>query len=122
MSDIYRAKQPFMFQGTDGAPRHISVGDLISSDDPGFKGREALFEKVEVQVSRQDERRSGHSETTTDAPGEKRSVGSNPASRTAPPAQSAPPTQVSTDKSGDKSSLTTQKSGPARGSGNAGSK
>jgi hypothetical protein len=47
-------------------PRNFAPGDLIASDDPGFKGREHLFQPVEVAAY-------GRTETATSAPGETRS-------------------------------------------------
>lgn len=73
MADIYRAQQPFAFTGKSGIPRVVSAGDLFSSDDPDFKGKEHLFEPVEVQVDRARRARGGDaSETASAAPGERR--------------------------------------------------
>ncbi len=67
---IYAAKEAFTFD-QDGAPRVFTPGDLISDDDPGYKGRERLFEPVSVVAAR----RSGVTETASAAPGEVRHRG-----------------------------------------------
>jgi hypothetical protein len=60
---IYAAKEAFTFD-QNGVPRFFSPGTLVSDDDPGYKGREHLFEPVEV--------RAAATETATSAPGETR--------------------------------------------------
>lgn len=49
---IFVANQPFTFDGPDGVPRMFTKGDLIDDTDPGYRGREALFEPVEVAAQR----------------------------------------------------------------------
>ena len=65
---IFSAKEAFTFdQG--GVPRFFSAGSLVSDDDPGFKGREHLFEPVGVTAAT----RAATTETATAGPGETRS-------------------------------------------------
>lgn len=59
MAEIYRAKEAFSFEGVNGVPRVIAPGNLISSDDPDFKGKEHLFEPVETSVASEQARRTG---------------------------------------------------------------
>jgi hypothetical protein len=49
---LFAANQAFCFDGPDGVPRMFTKGELISDNDPGYKGREALFEPVEVAAER----------------------------------------------------------------------
>ena len=67
MPDIFRATQAFAFTDKSGTPRSICAGDLISADDPNFKGKEHLFEPVEVAAAR-----AVKTETASAAPGELR--------------------------------------------------
>lgn len=65
-----------MFSGEDDVPRIMTPGSLVSSDDPGLKGREHLFEKVEVAAQREVDRPKGKT-TVEDAsaePNTKRSI------------------------------------------------
>lgn len=48
---IFAANQPFTFDGKNG-PRVFTKGVLISDNDPDYKGRESLFEPVEVAAER----------------------------------------------------------------------
>lgn len=80
-----------------GVPRHVSVGDLMSESDPGFKGRESLFEKVEVHVENAYARRHGLTETASAAPNEVRTVTPPPSSRPAPVKSSRPNRGSSTE-------------------------
>ena len=59
MTEIYRATQAFAFTGKDGVPRVIRPGDLMSDADSDFKGKELLFEKVEVAAQRAVDRPKG---------------------------------------------------------------
>lgn len=52
MADVYRARSAFAFTDKQGVPRVITVGHLMSSDDPNFKGKEKLFEPVETAAAR----------------------------------------------------------------------
>jgi hypothetical protein len=49
---ILRCISPFAFSDTDGVQRVIRDGDLVDEKDPLVKGRELLFETVEVTVDR----------------------------------------------------------------------
>jgi hypothetical protein len=66
MPDIYRAKEAFSLP----SHRVIVPGDLLSSDDPDFKGREHLFEPVAAAAARVMDNVA--TETATTAPGERR--------------------------------------------------
>lgn len=69
----------------NGAPRMVSVGDLIEETDPVLRGREELFEDAELFVSD----KAAAVEAATASPGEKR-VRSQPAgSQTKPAAKPA---------------------------------
>ncbi|MEU0393815.1 hypothetical protein ABZ208_13730 [Streptomyces sp. NPDC006208] len=63
----------------NGAPRVITAGQLVDSDDPVIKGREASFEDVETYMSD----RAARVEQATAEPGEKRSVSPPAAKKTA---------------------------------------
>ncbi|OIN79761.1 hypothetical protein [Mycobacterium malmoense] len=65
MTEVFRATEPFAFTGHAGVPRIIRPGDLVSSDDPDFKGREHLFEPAVAAANRA-------AETASAAPGERR--------------------------------------------------
>lgn len=58
---IFVANQPFTFDGPDGVPRMFTKGDLIDDTDAGYKGREALFEPVQVAVERPAKQAAGES-------------------------------------------------------------
>lgn len=62
---IYRVREPFAFDQSDGVQRVMRPGDLVDENDPAYKGREALFETVEVATTRA-------LEVTSAAPGERR--------------------------------------------------
>lgn len=64
---VYVAKEAFTFD-ENGAPRVFAPGALISDDDPGFKGREHLFEPVIAAAAR----RAPASETASAGPDEVR--------------------------------------------------
>lgn len=66
---IYAAKEAFTFD-ENGVPRVFTPGTPIEDTDPGFHGREHLFEPVEDTA----ERRHSVTETATAAPGEVRSL------------------------------------------------
>lgn len=77
---VFRAREPFALAGPVG--RVIRAGDVISDDDPDFKGREHLFEPVEESIAVAKARRAGvevltgpTSETASAEPNTKRSVG-----------------------------------------------
>ena len=89
---IVRCKASFAVV-VNGAPRVVTVGQLVDDSDPVVKGREANFESVETYVSD----RTARVEETTAAPGEKRSVG-RPAARKA----AAKPATKAETKPGDK--------------------
>lgn len=78
---IFRAKQPFAYTDATGVPRTVRAGDLFDSGDACLKGRDHLFEPVEVGA----ERRRATVEDATAAPGEKRSISApKPAKKAAP--------------------------------------
>lgn len=66
---VYRAREAFAYTDKQGTPRAISPGYLMSDDDPNFKGKEKLFEPVEVAAARA----AGIEETTAE-PGALRSL------------------------------------------------
>jgi hypothetical protein len=67
-----RCKEPFSAD-IDGVPRTIPGGALIDSSDPIVKGREHLFETVDVYMAGR-ESKAAPVESASAAPGEKRSV------------------------------------------------
>lgn len=67
---IVRAKEPFAYTDAAGVPRVVSPGQLFDAADPCVVKRPALFEPVEVAVTRT----TGATETATAAPGDARSV------------------------------------------------
>jgi hypothetical protein len=72
---VYRAKESFAYDDKDGVPRIVTPGMLLSDNDPGFKGRESLFEPVEEHVVAETARRRGKSvEDATAEPNTRRSV------------------------------------------------
>lgn len=74
MSEIYRCIEAFAFvDKTRGVPRSLTPGDLMSGDDPAYRGKEHLFEKVEVASARQAGRKPPVEDASAD-PNEKRSV------------------------------------------------
>jgi len=103
MPEVFRAIEPFSLPERNGVSRTIRTGDLVSDDDPDFKGREHLFEPAIKAANRA-------LETASAAPGERRSLGlghkkasaSGSASAKAPdaqpPAPATPP--ASTQKEG----------------------
>lgn len=62
-----RVKEPFAID-VDGAPRVFTAGQLVDSTHPAVKGREHLFESLDVYMDR------AKPEQATAAPGEKRSL------------------------------------------------
>lgn len=66
---VLRCRESYAFDTPQGVSRVIRVGDLLDSDDPDVRGREHLFEAVEVASARL---RGTTSETATAAPGEAR--------------------------------------------------
>lgn len=81
---IFRVKAPFAVdQG--GIQRVLRAGDLVDDADPAFKGREAFFEPVEVEVARA----ASRIEQASAAPGEKRNVSRRRAAKSAPAAKRA---------------------------------
>lgn len=72
---VYRAKEGFSYDDKDGVPRIVVPGTLLSDTDPGFKGREGLFEPVEAHVVAETARRRGKSvEDASAEPNARRSV------------------------------------------------
>ena len=67
---VLRCIAPFAYSERNGVQRVLSAGDVVDSTDPAIKGRESMFEPVEVTA----ERVTGIAvEQATSAPGEKRS-------------------------------------------------
>lgn len=66
MTEVFRAKEAFTFTSRSGVPRIIRPGDLVTDDDPDFRGREHLFEPAVSAANRA-------AETASAAPGERRS-------------------------------------------------
>lgn len=66
MAEFFRVKEAFAY-GNDVA----TPGQIWSGDNPAYKGREHLFEPVEVAAAR-----AAGTETASAAPGEVRSVSS----------------------------------------------
>jgi hypothetical protein len=67
-----RAREPFSFNDINGVPQIVAAGDLFDSADRNIKGREHLFEAVEVNVDRR--RKATSVEDATAEPGAKRSL------------------------------------------------
>jgi hypothetical protein len=63
MAEIVRAIECFAFTGHDGVPRVITPGVLMATDDPDYKGKEELFESVEVAAARPAQQAAGESES-----------------------------------------------------------
>lgn len=74
MAEIYRAREAFAYTDKDGAARIVTPGMLVSASDPGYKGREKLFEPVDVAVEKAEARIAGKTEDTSAEPNAKRSV------------------------------------------------
>jgi len=64
-----RCKEPFAAD-VDGIPRVVPAGTLIDSSDPIVKGRDHLFEPIDVFMSS----KAPQVEQATAGPGEKRSL------------------------------------------------
>lgn len=75
-----RAKEAFSFNDINGVPRAVSAGDLFDSADRNVKGREHLFEAVEIDIDRR-RMATGDIEDATAEPGAKRSVSTTPGRR-----------------------------------------
>ncbi|PVA66211.1 hypothetical protein [Mycobacteroides abscessus] len=76
---VYRAKEGFSYDDTNGVPRIVAAGSLMSDNDSGFKGRENLFEPVEAHVVAESARRRGKSvEDASAEPNARRSVSTTP--------------------------------------------
>lgn len=79
MADYFHAREPFNIRGKNGLPRTFMPAEVISSDDPDFKGHEKMFEPISESVDRATQSRAGRhgaaraAETASAAPGEKRS-------------------------------------------------
>ncbi len=72
---VYRAKQGFCYDDAAGVPRIVVPGSLMSDADPGFKGRESLFEPVEEHIVAESARRRGRSvEDASAEPNSRRSA------------------------------------------------
>ena len=71
---VKRSKEAFT-TWVDGAPRVVTIGQLLDSGDPVIKGREHLFEDVETHVAE----KATRVEQATAAPGEKRAQVRRPA-------------------------------------------
>jgi hypothetical protein len=59
---VFRAVEPFAFTGHDGLPRVVTPGFLMADDDPDYRGKESLFEPVEVAAARPGKQAAGDSE------------------------------------------------------------
>lgn len=75
---IKRCKSSFA-AAVRGVPRVMAVGTLVDEDDPILKGREDLFEDVELHV----QGRASRVEQATAEPGARRSLGRPLAKRAA---------------------------------------
>lgn len=73
---IKRAKESFSFWDSKGVPRDVPAGTLIDTDKSPevLKGREKLFEDVELYVDRTNDTSVKKVESATAEPGEKRSI------------------------------------------------
>lgn len=72
---VFRAKEGFSYDDRDGVPRIVVPGTLMSDSDPGFKGREGLFEPVEAHLAADSARRRGKAvEDASAEPGVRRSA------------------------------------------------
>lgn len=72
---VYRAKAGFCYDDKDGVPRIVAPGELMLDTDPGFKGREDLFDPVEAHVATESARRRGKPvEDASAEPNSRRSV------------------------------------------------
>jgi hypothetical protein len=65
---VLRVKDPFAIQDSAGAVQSYPAGRLVDEKDPVVKGREKLFEAVEVTAARQ----AGATETADAPPAQKR--------------------------------------------------
>jgi hypothetical protein len=62
MAEIKRAIEAFAFTDHTGVPRVVTPGVLMSDEDPDYKGKESLFESVEVAAARPGIQAAGDSE------------------------------------------------------------
>lgn len=67
-----RAREAFSYNDINGVPHNVAPGDLFDSADRNVKGREHLFETVEIAVDRR--RKATGVEDATAEPGAKRSL------------------------------------------------
>lgn len=74
MAEVFRAREAFAYTDKQGVPRVVAPGHLMSSNDPNFKGKEHLFEPVEVAAAREAHTTDSNVETATAEPGARRSV------------------------------------------------
>lgn len=75
MAEIFRAREAFSYNDESGVPVVVTPGKLVSSDDPGYKGRESFFEPLEDRLRTEKAVRSGRGvEDATAEPNAKRSV------------------------------------------------
>ena len=77
MGKIYRCKQAVAFDRPDGTGSVIAAEQVVSSDDPMFKGRQDLFEEGAGLFEPFEDftaRQASSVEQATAEPGEKRSV------------------------------------------------
>lgn len=73
MARMFRAVESFEFTGHDGARRVVTVGTLMSDDDPDFKRiAPHRFEPVGLAAARP---RLAASETASAEPGRRRALG-----------------------------------------------
>jgi hypothetical protein len=59
---VFRAVEPFAFTDHTGLARVVTPGFLMSDDDPDYRGKESLFESVEVAAARPGVQAAGVSE------------------------------------------------------------
>jgi hypothetical protein len=76
---IKRVKAPFAIGGPDGSHRVYTAGDLVDTSDSAYKGREHLFEDLNLAVDRKAEPQTSAThasnvERATAEPEEKRSI------------------------------------------------
>ena len=46
MAEVFRCKEPFSYD-VKGIPTVVRLGDLVTDDDPRFRGHEQFFERGE---------------------------------------------------------------------------
>lgn len=97
---IKRVRESFSWWDSNNAPHDMPAGTIVDSErTEAYKGREHLFEDVDVYVDRMGEKSAGYAapkpEQATADPGEKRSVTPKPSpdeTRTVPVSRFQPPT------------------------------